>query len=150
MSKIMYKGVEYADGTNYANEIQYDNSNSGLSSTDVQGAIDEILSDLADNTVTEFTPTGCTPLTNHGGCYYKKIGSFCIIHVAVTGLTADTQTLIFNLPENARPKGTYMAKGGNGVNELGIANLTVASNGDVYVTANSSIHALTNLFYIIK
>lgn len=42
MAKIMYKGKEYSGVPTSAENIAYDNSESGLSATNVQSAIDEV------------------------------------------------------------------------------------------------------------
>ena len=42
MGTIFYKGREYSDGTNLAEEVLYNNDCSDLTATSVQGAIDEI------------------------------------------------------------------------------------------------------------
>ena len=57
MGKIMYKGKSYSgSGTSSSNkseDIVYNNTNSGLDSTNVQSAIDELNTKLSDNTVTQ-------------------------------------------------------------------------------------------------
>lgn len=40
-----------AGGASTAEAVQYDNSNSGLEATNVQGAVDEVNSNLADGNV---------------------------------------------------------------------------------------------------
>ena len=43
MGKIIRKGVVYGGANNNANDIKYDNTNSGLSAENIQAAIDEIV-----------------------------------------------------------------------------------------------------------
>ena len=47
MPKIVRNEIEYSSTTSTANQINYLNTTSGLSATNVQGAIDEVTSDLA-------------------------------------------------------------------------------------------------------
>lgn len=94
MSKIMYKGVEYADGTNYANEIQYDNSNSGLSATDVQGAIDEVNSELNPYLYTDWVAGAIT----NNSTWVEKMGNLVIVHLYCVCIPSDKPTLISGLP----------------------------------------------------
>lgn len=50
MAKIMYKGKEYSGVPSSAENIAYDNTESGLSATNVQSAIDEANGKFTNNT----------------------------------------------------------------------------------------------------
>lgn len=73
-----------------ARELLFDNKNSGLSATDVQGAIDEINSNLNIKTGT-FSPynLGANDLTVHRATYYK-IGK--LVHISMLVVTNRTIT----------------------------------------------------------
>lgn len=49
MPKIVRNEIEYSSTTSTANQVQYNNTVSGLSATNVQGAIDEIAGDIPTN-----------------------------------------------------------------------------------------------------
>ena len=52
MPKIVRNEIEYSSTTSTANQINYLNTTSGLSATNVQGAIDEVASEKADQSTT--------------------------------------------------------------------------------------------------
>lgn len=53
---------------------------------------------------TEFTPTSGTADTSAGKCYYEVIGKLVHVHVALTGLTINTQLALYTLPTEVRPR----------------------------------------------
>ena len=71
------KGEKGEPGTTIANEVTYDNAQSGLSSTDVQGAIDEVSSNLTsledDSKIKNVVGTEFELLTSQGGIRTNKI-----------------------------------------------------------------------------
>ena len=56
-------------------------------------------------TVSHIVPTltNGTHYTSWGGCFYYKIGSRVHVHIGVSGLTAATDTTLWNLPAGYRP-----------------------------------------------
>ena len=84
------------DGQNIttASAVSYNNTASGLTATDVQGAIDEV------SAVSSFTPTSV-----YGNFSFKAInGIKCLIVSDPKGLAANAlTTLEFTLPEKFRP-----------------------------------------------
>lgn len=48
MTMIIKGGKRYCSSSNLAEDIIYDNENSGLEATDIQGAIDELNSKLGE------------------------------------------------------------------------------------------------------
>lgn len=108
MPKIIRNEIEYSSTTSTANQINYLNTTSGLSATNVQGAIDEVAgantaSYLYKPTVTEPTLTNGTN-HNHRTWYYKH-GSRVCLSLGVSGLniSSSSQTL-FVLPTGYRPR----------------------------------------------
>ena len=57
-----------------AADITYDNTDSGLTATDVQGAVDEVASDLLNSTIFEpFTAPDANPFAEGGSGYLLKV-----------------------------------------------------------------------------
>lgn len=94
----------------------YNGTTSNLSRC-VSGAI------IGDNTSigkTTWTPTSGSSYSNYGGCYYEKYGRVVHVHVGVSGLTANTATVIYTLPSGYRPSSTVFAHGTGGAwNNIG-------------------------------
>ena len=53
---------------------------------------------------TEFTPSSGVADTSAGKCYYEVLGKLVHVHVALTGLTVNTQTALYTLPAGVRPR----------------------------------------------
>ncbi len=96
----------------------------------------------------EFTPTSGTAYANYGNCWYAKSGNVVQVHVGISGLTANTNTTIFTIPEGFRPKATAIATGKAGSN-LTYAQLQVGySTGSVQVIS-SGTYAMCDITYIV-
>lgn len=65
-------------------------------------------------TTTTFTPTGVTSATAQGGCYYSILNGQVHLHIAVSGLTANTNANIYTLPAAARPSASMVTGVGFG------------------------------------
>ena len=73
-----------------------------------------------------------SPWSTLGGCYYYKIGTRVHLHIAVTGLTANTNTTVYTMESGFRPYGTVVAAG-RGNNGSTFASMWVSTAGVVTV-----------------
>lgn len=89
---------------------------------------------LADATKHNFTPTDIAlePWSTLGNCWYYKIGSRVHLHVAVTGLTADTNTEVYTMAAGYRPMTTIVAAG-RANNGSQFASMWIGSGGKIAV-----------------
>lgn len=108
MPKIVRNEIEYSSTTSTANQINYLNTTSGLSATNVQDAIDEIVQ--ANDSSLLFKPTVTEPTlvngTNHNHrTYYYKHGTRVCLSLGVSGLTMGLSgRQLFTLPVGYRPR----------------------------------------------
>lgn len=93
-----------------------------------------------------FTPTNGSSYSNYGGCWYSKSGDIVEVHVGVSGLTANTLTTVFTLPEGYRPKSIKCAMGQAGaVNNL--SEMQIGTGGLVRVQSTST-YAMADITFI--
>lgn len=93
-----------------------------------------------------FTPTNGSSYSNYGGCWYSKSGDIVEVHVGVSGLTANTLTTVFTLPEGYRPKSIKCAMGQAGtVNNL--SEMQIGTGGLVRVQSTSA-YAMADITFI--
>lgn len=78
-----------------------------------------------------------TPVSGWGGCWYYKIGTRVHLHIAVSGVTANTNVQVFTMPSKYRPYGSINAAG-RGSNGSEVSNLWVESTGAVYIRSVAS------------
>lgn len=76
-----------------------------------------------------------------GGCWYYKIGSRVHLHIAVSGLTANTNTDVYTMSRGFRPYGTVVAAG-RGSTGSDFASMWVASNGTVTIRSTTASAAV--------
>ena len=72
-----------------------------------------------------------------GGCWYYKIGSRVHLHIAVSGLTANTNADIYTMPAGFRPYGTVVAAG-RGNDGSTFASMWVSSAGVVTIRSTGT------------
>lgn len=87
---------------------------SGTSSTLKYSANGEIIGTNTSLGKKTWTPISGSSYSNYGGCYYEKYGRVVHVHVGVSGLTANTATVIYTLPSGYRPSTTVFAHGTGG------------------------------------
>lgn len=113
----------------------------------IEAAVTSLESDVSDlqdavtpvrTTVTELA-NGTLDTTN-GGVYYEKIGYTVHMHVAVTGLTRQSVTELFTLPETLKPECPIRAIGSAAAELDGnYAFIAIsASNGKAYAFTNDT------------
>lgn len=90
-----------------------------------------------------FTPSasGVSTWDTLGKCWFYKIGTRVHLHVAVTGLHANTNENIYTLPEGYRPYGITVAAGRGSTGSV-FASMWVAANGAVTVRSNDTNAAI--------
>lgn len=101
MPKIIKNGVTYIGTSDNAAAVSYDNTSSGLTATNVQGAIDEVAEAVDGlSAVSSFTPTSV-----YGKFYFKAInGIKCLKISDLKGLAAESMTTLdFTLPQSMIP-----------------------------------------------
>lgn len=93
-----------------------------------------------------FTPSSGSAYSSYGNCWYAKDGFTVHVHIGISGLTANTSTNIFTLPEGFRPKVLTVATG-NGSSISTLARARISSAGVVTVYS-ASTSALIDIVYI--
>ena len=94
-------------------------------------------SDIPTVSKTAFTPISGTSYANYGGCYYETYGNIVHIHIGVVNLTANTATIVYNIPAAIRPASPIFAHGtGGSWNNIGY--LEVQTSGDLYVRSQGT------------
>ena len=126
---ILFSGVTYA-ATLLATNITYDNTNSGITSTNVQGAIDELYTKANSNSYEEYT--GSTSYTPSGSVQtiptYNKVLKSNITIDAVPSNFVELSSAA-NVTSNTILSGY---KGYNGTGELVTGTLSTNCVGGVY------------------
>lgn len=92
-----------------------------------------------------FTPTTGSAYSTYGNCWYAKDGNIVEVHVGISGLTANTSTTIFTLPEGFRPKSLYVTTG-NSSAISNLARMRIATDGTITVYSASTTALLDGMF----
>lgn len=97
--------------------------------------------------------TNGTAYDDFGGVFYEKLGNLVHVHVSVSGVTTNTNTVIFTMPEALRPTGATCSA--VGVSQQYFSDsLTLckgrvsASDGNVSVLSNGT-YAIIEFYYIL-
>lgn len=115
-----------------------------LPAGDVQEQINNISAPNTDtllplaSIITITTIYGATIYAAGGGIYYYKIGPRVHVHVAVSGLTANTAVDLIALPASYRPYSTVVALCSAGVDAPTVARLVIVSNGTINVVSSGT------------
>lgn len=87
-----------------------------------------------------FTPTSGSAYSSYGNCWYAKDGFTVHVHIGISGLTANTSTNIFTVPEGFRPKTLTVATGnGSSISTLARARISTAGVITVYSASTSAL-----------
>lgn len=98
---------------------------------------------------TVFTPSSGSSYAGYGGCYYEVYGKLVHIHLGISGLTANTGTVVYCMPEYLRPSSLVIAQGTSGsVGSQVIVELS-STNGNLLVSP-SSTYCGADIYYIIE
>lgn len=65
-------------------------------------------------TKTTITPTRGTAYATYGGCYYERYGRFVHLHLGLSGLTANSVNVVYNLPDGIKPTNRVFSAGTSG------------------------------------
>lgn len=89
-------------------------------------------------TSTTFTPTSGTSVSAQGGCYYEVLNGQVHLHLALSGLTANTNTNVFTLPVAVRPSASMITGVGfgSGIGDNVTSRVVVTTAG--VITVNST------------
>ena len=90
----------------------------------------ELSASKATVTPTIYSPSTGTAWSTQGNCWYYKIGTRVHVHVAVEGLTANTNSTIVNLPSGYIPYSVNIV-GARGASASNHATIWVNSSGTV-------------------
>jgi hypothetical protein len=132
-----------------AENVVYDNSQSGLSADNVQGAIDELSSAVGTQSVMiAITPPATSAITSFGGIFYIRKGNNAILMLnAIRVASAGNNQYLFSIPDISISNMLVVA-GGLGSKTNGIIFI---SGKDVYLSNSESdnptmvIYATVNL-----
>ena len=128
MGKIMKDGIQYGvGGIQKAEGITYDNTDSGMTATNVQGAIDELNSNLTVQTGTD------------GSVTWYKFGNVVTVKVfAYTALSqANAWVQVGTVPSNCHPNAQVsFVCYDNGVNASSVQYTAMSAS----VRANGTVH----------
>ena len=94
-----------------------------------------------------FTPIAGSNYASYGGCWYSRIGNLVHLHIGMSGLTANTQITVYQLPTGLRPVTPAASVGVGGLSYTAIARLTVATDGKVNVVSDDS-YASIDITYL--
>lgn len=96
---------------------------------------------------TAFTPTAGQSYSPYGGCWYERHGKVCIVHIGISGLTANTDTAVFALPAELIPTANVVSAGiGYALASTDICRMFVFDDGSVHVLSQSDV-AQSNVMY---
>ena len=87
---------------------------------------------LDSSNIIPITPTSGSNYSAYGDCYYYKKGSRVHVHIGISGLTANTVTGIYTLPEGFRPN-HFISSAGMGGSMANISTIQIDSNGGIAV-----------------
>ena len=87
---------------------------------------------LDSSNIIPITPTSGSNYSAYGDCYYYKKGSRVHVHIGISGLTANTVTGIYTLPEGFRPN-HFISSAGMGGSMANISIIQIDSNGGIAV-----------------
>lgn len=94
-----------------------------------------------------FTPLVGSAYANYGGCYYYKKGNQVHVHIGMSGLTANSQQDVFNLPSGYKPLGDMVFIGSGGSTYTAFAKAVIYSSGTVRVSS-ADTYAMIDCFFV--
>ena len=125
----MIFNVGAGGGASTADKVKYDNTESGLQSDNVQGAVDELNSSLTY--VGLSNQNGDTPIIKKGGIVFINT----IFHGSFTA-----NSIVTTLPEGFRPSQSYnyYGIGRSGCNSFDIFLVTINTDGTIVLQYTSA------------
>lgn len=101
--------------------------------------------------ISTYLPTGVSAVTNQGGCYYDHRNGIVHIHIAVSGLTANTNANLTSvIPSALRPATVVTGVGFAGAVTTEAMSKAVLNNSNGTITINSTTtSARIDMYYMI-
>lgn len=87
--------------------------------------------------------------TSRGGCWYAKYGNVIHLHLAVSGLTPETTTNVFTMPEAFRPPHVTCMGIGIGADRLTKSSVSVGAQSGVCNLWSESTTAVIDVEWLI-
>lgn len=108
-----------------------------------------ICSDKVETTEITSLQNGASPysLNNFGGCYYEICNNLCHLHMGVSGLTANTYTLVYSFPSGIAPA-SLSVNCGFGSQVAHNAKIVVSTGGDVALLSDDAYCCCDIWFFI--
>ena len=119
-----------------------------MTSQEVDDFVDGLNVSGGQVTTVQFTPLYGSNYANYGNCYYQVLGKIVHVHLGISGLTANTGRIIYNLPLEARPPTNIFVHGSSGSAST-IASVEIRSNGEVYVYPNTNTYVGADAVYFV-
>ena len=92
------------------------------------------------------TPVVGTSYSSYGGCYYETVGEIIHVHIGLSGLTANTNLTVANLPNGMRPSTGIISIGrGSSTNTLCYG--SIDANGDITIQSTGA-YAMIDFIFI--
>ena len=142
MPKIVRNEIDYSSTTSTANQISYLNNTSGLSATNVQDAIDEIVS--VEDITNQFTWNE-TVVDTGTGAY--KFGNMIFITYQGENKTHAALDVLFVVPSGLRPPKNWRIP--FTVNALTYGNLVINATGNCIINQISDSTQSGRIYFSI-
>ena len=98
-----------------------------------------------DIATTTFTPTSGSSYSTYSGCFYERQNGLNHVHIGVSGLTANTNTIVYTLPSNVRPSTRIASAGLGGTLPLTAAG-QIQTSGVVQINS-AGAYAMLDFWY---
>ena len=92
------------------------------------------------------TPSSGSSWSAGGGCWYIKRGSVIIVHIALSGLTANSTQPVTTLPAGCRPLTLTYFVGAGGNTYTAYANIKIGTDGAVNVSSVDTYACVEGMF----
>jgi len=92
------------------------------------------------------TPSAGSAWSVGGGCWYIKRGSLIIVHIALSGLTANSNQTVTTLPTGCRPLTITYFVGAGGNTYTAYANIKIGSDGVISVSSVDTYACVEGMF----
>lgn len=102
-------------------------------------------SNNTDIAATTFTPSSGSSYSTYSGCFYERKNGLTHVHIGVSGLTANTSTVVYTLPSDVRPSTRIASAGIGGTLPLTSAG-QITTSGVIYVSSTGT-YAMLDFWY---
>lgn len=94
---------------------------------------------------TTFTPSSGSSYSTYSGCFYERKNGLTHVHIGVSGLTANTNTVVYTLPSDVMPSTRIASAGIGGTLPLTSAG-QINTSGVIYVSSTGT-YAMLDFWY---